>query len=216
MAHHTMMLLITLTTLCFASPTISIAPAPSAGGNTFATAPSPSSHKAYVFEAFKDLMCANYDPQATAESVKADPKLAALCDNTLNSAKCLDFLGNKPNADPAFAVKSDSKVVKDKLQLETVLARRTQVPELKQCFDTCATEFDKATKNLDNVEAACDQKVTKQATSLLGDVVSNLNACSKAFDGVPEIKKKYEIKDVNDGALEAINKIAMVAKKFNE
>ncbi|CAN1186371.1 hypothetical protein LINPERPRIM_LOCUS35803 [Linum perenne] len=203
MAHHIVMMLITLTTLSLVS--LSISPAPS-----------PGVHVPYVMQGFKDLMCAHYDPQATAESIKSDPKITALCDSKTNSAKCLDFLGNKPNADPAFAIKSDCKTVQELLTIQATLAKRTTVPELKESFGSCAMEFDKAVKNLDNVEAACDQKITKQATALLGDVASNLQACDKAFEGVPEIKKKYAVKDANDGALEAIYKIVQVAKKFNE
>ncbi|CAN0841371.1 hypothetical protein LINGRAHAP2_LOCUS3252 [Linum grandiflorum] len=198
-------MMIIITTFYLVSSAISISPEPSLGG-----------HKAFEFKLFKNLMCANYDPHATAESVTTRPLITSICDHTVNPDKCLDFLGNKPDADPAFAVKEDCKIVKKMLRLESTHVRRTGVPELKACFGTCATEFEKAIKTLDEVEAACNPKITKQATSLLGDVVTNLNTCDKAFEGTAEIKNKYAVMDLNDGVLEAIDKIAEVAKRFNE
>ncbi|CAN0841372.1 hypothetical protein LINGRAHAP2_LOCUS3253 [Linum grandiflorum] len=219
---HIAMMLITLTTSSFFLPAISVSPAASpeasaAGSPSGSPAGAPfGSHKQFIYPQFKELMCSNYDPQMVAEAIKPDSPLMTLCDSKLNTAKCLDFLGNKPNADPAYAIKTDAKTIQEMLKIQAVLAKRNKNPELKVPFEACHVEFNKAANTLDDVVAACDQKITKQATALLGNVAANLRTCDKAFEGMPDIKQMYTVKDTNDEALAAITKILSVSKKFNE
>ncbi|CAN1836480.1 hypothetical protein LINPERHAP1_LOCUS34782 [Linum perenne] len=168
----------------------------------------------HEFKSLQTLMSVKHDPKATMESVKADAAIQTLCQSKDNPTKCLDFLGNAPNADLAYVVKSDVSVLRTLLREGSFLVQRP-VPELKKSFEACSGDIDKAVKMLDEASTACEgtPEGSKVVTPLL-HVTTYLRLCDKSFHGTPDIARKYNVKDLCEEAIEATLKVMAVANRI--
>ncbi|CAN0878253.1 hypothetical protein LINGRAHAP2_LOCUS12375 [Linum grandiflorum] len=170
----------------------------------------PATHTKFVFKNLLTVMCAKHDSKATMELVKANSELNSLCQGKDNPTKCLEFLGNAPNADPAYAVKSDAGVIRSVIREGSFLVQRS-VPELEKSFKTCSADFEKAVKMLDDAAAATGSHNGTEVATLLRHASTYLRLCDKSFHGTPDLKKKWTVKDLAEQARDATDKVLLVA-----
>ncbi|CAN1836483.1 hypothetical protein LINPERHAP1_LOCUS34784 [Linum perenne] len=101
------------------------------------------------------FVCAKYDPKLTMEKASNDPSIKELCATTDDPKKCLDFLGNSPDADPAFIMKGDLETLQTLIEEGSALASNAESPDLKKSYETCVENYEKASKSVEKAEDAC-------------------------------------------------------------
>ncbi|CAN1262823.1 hypothetical protein LINPERPRIM_LOCUS11413 [Linum perenne] len=192
--------------------------------STRIVSPSPSASPV-EFDTLANLMCAHYDPKATPESIKNDPAIKDICDTTVKPAECLDFLGNSPKANPAYAIQEDVSKLSRFLLEASQRAFTDSSPEVKDCFDTCTQSFNEVVSRLDSVKQYCivctqhdgkcpTEEVTR-ITTALNSALSYLGLCNKALPTTTSTVTKT-IKNVNTCVTDSINKILEVSKKLSQ
>ncbi|CAN1155802.1 hypothetical protein LINPERPRIM_LOCUS11407 [Linum perenne] len=214
MDHNLIMKTIAIIVFSLVVPTIS----------TRIVSPSPSASP-FEFDTLANLMCARYDPKATPESIKNDPAIKDICDTTVKPAECLDFLGNSPKANPAYAIQEDVSKLRRFILEASQQASTDPPPEVKNSFDTCTQNFNEVVNRLDDVkqycivctqhDGKCPTEEANKITTALNSALSNLGLCDKALATTTSTVTKT-IKNVNTGVTDSINKILEVSKKLSQ
>ncbi|CAN0878252.1 hypothetical protein LINGRAHAP2_LOCUS12375 [Linum grandiflorum] len=195
----------------------------------------PATHTKFVFKTVEVFVCSKYDPSATLETASSDPSIKDLCGSTDDPKKCLDFLGNTPEADPAYIMQDDLKVLNTLIKQGSALASKeggsAGTPDVKKGFDTCIENYDKASKSVGEAERACAEcvkgddkgkkvcpkdKVTKVA-SMLSAAVASFGFCDEALGGASSgSNNAWLLKDMNGAMLDATNMLLVVSKQLDK
>ncbi|CAN1836484.1 hypothetical protein LINPERHAP1_LOCUS34785 [Linum perenne] len=188
------------------------------------------------------FVCSKYDPSLTLERASKDPSIKELCATTDHPKKCLDFLGNTPDANPAYIMKEDLKTLQTLIDEGSAIASKAESPDLKKSYETCAENYEKASKSVGDAQNACEDcdnykkkmdkknkkdedkkdkedtkcpknKVTK-ITSKLSAAVSSFGFCDEALDGASGGANTWVLKDMNGAMIEATNMLLEVSKQL--
>ncbi|CAN1285868.1 hypothetical protein LINPERPRIM_LOCUS19138 [Linum perenne] len=185
------------------------------------------------------FVCSKYDPSLTLEKASNDPSIKELCATTDHPKMCLDFLGNTPDADPAYIMKEDLKTLQTLIEEGSALASKAESPDLKKSYETCVENYEKASKSVGEAQNACEDcdnykknkkdkddkdkdkqkcpknKVTK-ITSKLSAAVSSFGFCDEALDGASGGANTWVLKDMNSAMIEGTNMLLEVSKQLDK
>ncbi|CAN1168290.1 hypothetical protein LINPERPRIM_LOCUS19140 [Linum perenne] len=185
------------------------------------------------------FVCAKYDPTATLETASKDPATKDLCATTDDPKKCLNFLGNTPDADPAFIMKGDLKTLKTLIEEGAALTSKAETPNVKKSYETVGdaeeacedcvmykkkmdhktdkkNKKDKDDDKKDKDKTKCPKNKVTKITSKLSAAVSSFGFCDEALDGASGGANTWVLKDMNSAMIEATNMLLEVSKQLDK